>query len=129
MWFFPKRKMFENPDLLKKIKALPCAACGSSNLIDPAHIRSRGAGGDDYFYNVVPLCREHHTLQHAKGWQFMLTRFPLLVTQFKDRGWLWGEASPSKKLFHENFDPSHTIKLMAGFDVDIDFKARASQEE
>jgi hypothetical protein len=33
---------------------------------DPAHVRSRGAGGKDWA-NVVPFCRKHHDEQHALG--------------------------------------------------------------
>lgn len=45
----------------------PCAACGSPPPSDPAHVRSRGAGGDDS--QVIPLCRRCHIRQHARGWR------------------------------------------------------------
>ncbi len=35
--------------------------------VDPAHIRSRGAGGGDEPDNVIPLCRACHSEQHQMG--------------------------------------------------------------
>jgi len=46
------------------IRTLSCAACKRDGR-DPAHMRSRGAGGTSD--HLVPLCRECHTEQHAKG--------------------------------------------------------------
>lgn len=34
--------------------------------VDPAHIKTRGAGGMD-IGNVIPLCRAHHQEQHKIG--------------------------------------------------------------
>ena len=52
-------------------RTLPCAACGDPPPSDPAHVRSRGAGGQD-LDNVVPLCRADHIRQHAHGWSRVL---------------------------------------------------------
>lgn len=48
----------------------PCCVPGCKSLppSDPAHVRSRGAGGGDWA-NVVPFCRRHHDEQHAIGVQ------------------------------------------------------------
>ena len=59
---FPKRRC---PEYLAYIRTLPCVICGASG-VDPAHVRSRGAGGDDVG-NTVPLCRECHDSQHTVG--------------------------------------------------------------
>jgi len=48
-----------------------CTAAPPLDRIDPAHVRSRGAGGQDEG-NVIPLCRRHHDEQHRRGvltWQ------------------------------------------------------------
>ena len=54
------------------VRGLDCCACGAAGPVDPAHVRSRGAGGhawtDDGRGNIIPLCRACHGLQHAKGW-------------------------------------------------------------
>lgn len=46
-------------------RRLPCCACGRKATCDPAHVRSRAAGGKDS--DCVPLCRECHTEQHTIG--------------------------------------------------------------
>ena len=33
-----------------------------SQGLDPHHILSRGAGGDDALENIITLCRRHHDL-------------------------------------------------------------------
>lgn len=48
-------------------RTLPCSACQAPPPSDPAHIRSRGAGGKDRA-NCVPLCRSCHVQQHTQGW-------------------------------------------------------------
>jgi len=54
------------------VRGLDCCACGAAGPSDPAHVKSRGAGGhawtDDGRGNIIPLCRACHGLQHAKGW-------------------------------------------------------------
>ena len=50
----------------ERCRIMRCCACGRRAPSDPAHIRSRGAGGRDRA-NVVPLCRTCHSLQHAIG--------------------------------------------------------------
>ena len=60
---FPKRR---DPAFLNWMSEHCCVICGHPGC-DPAHLKSRGAAGDDVG-NVVPLCRKHHTEQHAMGW-------------------------------------------------------------
>ena len=48
------------------VKRHSCAVPGCSDgPIDFAHVKSRGAGGGDWF--GVPLCRTHHQTQHSMG--------------------------------------------------------------
>lgn len=46
------------------IRELPCCVCGARPS-DPAHVRSRGAGGTAK--DLVPLCRWHHRECHDQG--------------------------------------------------------------
>lgn len=52
------------------IRSIPLEAYGRCPLgifgSECAHVKSRGAGGDD-IGNCVPLCRYHHQQQHALG--------------------------------------------------------------
>ncbi len=64
---FPKRR---DPAFLAFIRERfcciwDCPAYGEAE-IEAAHVKTRGAGGDD-IGNAVPLCRKHHREQHAIG--------------------------------------------------------------
>lgn len=49
-----------------------------------AHIVSRGSGGADETWNVFHLCSEHHLfVQHQKGWNEFLSRFPHLKQKYE----------------------------------------------
>jgi len=45
---------------------LTCIAC-SQQGVDLHHIKTRGAGGCDSYFNLMPLCRKHHTEVHKIG--------------------------------------------------------------
>lgn len=61
-----KRRAIEFGPQAERCRYLRCCACGSKGQSDPAHLRSRGAGGRDRG-NVVPLCRPCHDAQHTEG--------------------------------------------------------------
>lgn len=63
---FPKNVRKRDKKLLREVKGRPCLIC-FKRPTDPAHIQSRGAGGDDSEANVIPLCRAHHREQHRIG--------------------------------------------------------------
>lgn len=84
---FPKPKRVKDRRLLDWIKRnLPCAACSRKPPSDPAHITSVGAGGDDVEDNLLPLCRDHHRMQHDKGWKHMAQNFPRLKAHLDIKG-------------------------------------------
>jgi hypothetical protein len=71
---FPKRR---DPAYREWIRSLPCAARDALapylptlsrcyGIIECTHVKSRGAGGDD-FGNCIPLCTGHHRHQHDWG--------------------------------------------------------------
>ena len=65
---FAKRVRLYEKQFGKKadwIRSLPCSACGAGAPSDPAHMRSRGAGGTSE--HLVPLCRMCHIDQHNRG--------------------------------------------------------------
>jgi 5-methylcytosine-specific restriction endonuclease McrA len=70
----PKPKRIVNREVLDQVKRLRCAGCAKYPPSDPAHIRSVGAGGDDVWDNLLPLCRECHNLQHSAGWKFLIMK-------------------------------------------------------
>lgn len=66
---FPKPKRIEDRKLLDRKRLEPCSACGleDEERVDPHHLNTVGASGDDLDENVIPLCSEHHTYLHARG--------------------------------------------------------------
>lgn len=69
-----------------------CVACGKTPS-DPAHIISRGAGGDDVDWNLIALCRKHHSMSHALGWFKFCQLFPFVGRALKIKGWVFGERN------------------------------------
>lgn len=67
-----KRYARDFGELADHVRTLPCAACNHPPPSDPAHVKSRGAGGharlDSGDGNILPLCRICHREQHAQGW-------------------------------------------------------------
>jgi predicted restriction endonuclease len=92
----PKNLRVVDKKLLAEIRLQPCAACGQKP-VDAAHIRSRGAGGDDTPDNLLPLCRSHHVEQHKRGWHLMSDKYPNLRFALAVKGWEIIEGKLNKK--------------------------------
>lgn len=88
-----------DPDFLNQIRALPCFACGSPAPSEAHHIFTRGAGGSDYWWNLLPLCTGHHT-GNGDAWHrgklTFLEKFPHVWEHLQKLGW----ERNGNKLFH-----------------------------
>lgn len=77
---YAKKKITKDPNFLKRIRSLRCMACGAEPPSEAHHIKSRGAGGGDDPWNVLPLCPNHHTLSnqswHVLGKESFLNLYP-----------------------------------------------------
>lgn len=71
-----KRHRVLNVQHEKFIRRLPCCVCGDNTTTEAAHISyadmrygkfGRGKGQKEESIWVVPLCGEHHRLQHYMG--------------------------------------------------------------
>lgn len=87
---FLKKLRIKNLMLLRKIKKTPCVACWKKP-VDPAHIQTRGSGGDDVEENLMALCRLHHIEQHQIGWFKMKNRYIGVDHELFLKGWLFDE--------------------------------------
>lgn len=76
-----KPKRHQDRELLDKAHKGRCVICRRLGS-DPCHVKSRGAGGGDYAWNVFYACRIHHTEQHSAG----IVTFARKYLQF--RNWL-----------------------------------------
>ena len=62
-----KSKRIENRVLIDELKEKhSCIICGNKE-VDIHHIKTKKSGGDDVPYNLVPLCRVHHSSLHSMG--------------------------------------------------------------
>lgn len=89
---FPKKKRAENRLLLDTIKKMRCCICGmhpgsTFNPIDPSHIKTRGAGGGDHIWNVVPHCRMHHREWEDSAKMDFLFKYPQMRALLVGLGW------------------------------------------
>lgn len=82
----PKPRREVNRKLLDAIKRLPCCVCGSMEIVDPSHIKSKGAGGPDTLWNVVPHCRVHHD-EWGRGVLTFVKKYPRMKWVLEQRGW------------------------------------------
>lgn len=83
----PKPKRVRNKKLLESFRLLRCIVCAKLGC-DPCHIKSRGAGGGDEVDNLMPLCREHHRMQHQKGIVTFVKSFPQVMRYLRAKGWV-----------------------------------------
>lgn len=81
-----KNKRIVNRSFLDTFHNMNCLACNRRGC-DPAHIKSRGSGGDDVYENVMPLCRIHHTEQGAIGWFRMADKHFKVALDLQAKGW------------------------------------------
>src|SRR5688500_1174103 len=93
-----KPKRVVDFDLLYRTKQDGCSVCGRRPA-DPAHIKSRGAGGPDLKENVIPLCRQHHSEQHQRGWIRFIQKYFHIRLKLEALGW---EIGPDK-IRHPDF--------------------------
>ncbi|WP_353737445.1 HNH endonuclease signature motif containing protein [Microcystis sp. M061S2] len=64
-------------------------ACGKDGPSDVHHVKTRGSGGGDDYWNVMPLCRVHHTEWHKIGMQQMIAKHPAINEFLTKLGWTW----------------------------------------
>lgn len=56
---------------------MPCAAMiGCFGEVCAHHIKTKGSGGDDVPYNLIPLCMKHHEEIHKTSIIRMAVEYP-----------------------------------------------------
>ena len=69
-------------------KARHCSVGQCSNRdVDSHHIKSRGSGGSDDVFNLLDLCRTHHTEIHQIGNYKFCKKYPEVYYKFKEKGY------------------------------------------
>ena len=98
-----KSKRIEDRELLDRFRdELNCAACGTTP-VDPCHIKSVGSGGHDHVWNLIALCRTHHTEQHKIGWYKMAKKYPIVETVLDAKGWIFDPYNRIRRRYDTNW--------------------------
>jgi 5-methylcytosine-specific restriction endonuclease McrA len=64
---YPKNKPKEDKTLLKILRNNPCQVCGHLPPSVIHHVKTRGSGGGDDFFNCIQLCIKCHERVHKIG--------------------------------------------------------------
>lgn len=88
---FVKRFNVKDAELVARVGMLPCQACGVHPAGDAHHIKTRGAGGQDLQWNLMPLCRGHHRAVHDKGLTTLARDHMGVLTFLEQNGWTFDE--------------------------------------
>lgn len=94
---FPKPQRVKDRALLDSYHTRRCIICNRHGC-DPCHIKSKGSGGTDEDFNLLPMCRLHHTESHSLGWDKFLVKYPVAERHLESKGWSIDERSGIKKL-------------------------------
>lgn len=67
----------------------PCVCCNQAgeNKITFHHVKSRGSGGTDDSWNLMPICLTHHNETHSKGNSWMVSQYYGFKKWLLDNGW------------------------------------------
>lgn len=87
----------KNKKVRDSYKTLNCVACGSRGC-DPCHVRTYAVTREDNPDNIIPLCRVHHAMQGAKGFNYMMDRFPTMKNHLNAMGFFIEDIFGVKKL-------------------------------
>ena len=80
-----------NKELLQDYRGKPCLICRSMNS-DPHHIRPVSNFGPDKDWNLIPLCRSHHSEIHQIGLNSFVVKYGTGVAVYlKVKGWEFDE--------------------------------------
>ena len=63
-----------------------CMACGKLEA-EKHHFKTRGSGGGDEDYNILWLCRFHHTEIHKIGNNKFVEKYPPVSDWLVNNGW------------------------------------------
>lgn len=86
--------MPRNKKLEAKIAEQPCAACGVEPSGDSHHILTVGSHPHlaDKAFNMIPLCRGHHTEVHSIGLTEFVNKY-CLISELLRRGFRFNDCS------------------------------------
>lgn len=82
-----KPKVTKDPKFLAEIRKLPCVVCGKAPPSTVSHIKTRGSGGGDDWFNCVPKCFRCHRDWESRSALEFCDRHPHFKTYLEFLGW------------------------------------------
>jgi len=76
----------KDKELRDSFKTMACWICNKRDC-DPCHIKTYATTLEDDPGNMIPLCREHHTMQHQKGFAYLFDTYPLFRNKMNRKGY------------------------------------------
>lgn len=73
--------------LCESYRGKPCAVCKWTIGSVGHHIKSKGSGGHDMAFNLMPLCHEHHRMIHDKGLPSVSAQYSEVREFLVTHGW------------------------------------------
>jgi hypothetical protein len=58
---------------------------------DLHHVKTRGSGGTDDPWNLMPIARKYHTEVHAIGLTTFVKKYPQVLNWMLAHGWVFDE--------------------------------------
>lgn len=83
----PKPSTKRDRRLMESLRGRLCVVCGKSNQTTGSHLRSKGSGGPDTEWNVVPMCFYCHREWEDGGLQCFLSKHHRFEDYLEELGW------------------------------------------
>lgn len=77
-----------NKNAVAECRTMPCEICiwhDDGNC--GHHLKTRGSGGGDEWFNLLPVCVKCHAKIHDYGYNKMIIKHPRLLKALIKRGW------------------------------------------
>jgi len=85
--------------LFKTMREMSCLVCGRIPT-EVCHVKSKGSGGADEPYNLMSLCRTHHSAQHVAGLITFIEKHPSVKSDLVSKGWTFEDVNGKTYMTH-----------------------------
>lgn len=82
-----KKKRTTDRELLDLYYEIACVVCGSMGTTVAHHVITKGAGGPDELWNLIPLCHTHHHEVHRVGRDTFFGKYDRAYAWLLHYGW------------------------------------------
>lgn len=98
---------FNYKELEDFLRQQPCLACQENKIIEIHHVKTRGSGGGDDPWNVIPLCQKCHKEWHDNGRITFVKKYSHVLKYLQTLGWQFIDSGHygmfPEKLIHPEY--------------------------